>query len=177
MKNLPNILTLLRIILVIPFIICFFVPQLLLIALIIFIIASITDFLDGYLARKHNMITNFGKIMDPLADKVLVMAALILFTTTGFFPMWGIIIILFREVYVTIVRIYAAERGNVIAAGNSGKLKTVIQMVTVVILFIFPLGVLAWVFVTLTIILTVYSGCEYMIKNSDFLKSEVKQCT
>ena len=172
--NLPNMLTLLRIVLMIPFIICFFIPNFMWAALIIFVVASVTDFFDGYLARKHNLVTNFGKIMDPLADKVLVMAALILFTTTNLFPMWAIIILLFREVYVTYVRISAAKQGNVIAAGKSGKLKTVIQMVTIIVLFILPGGVFAWVFVVLTIILTIYSGLEYMVANRGFLQSEVK---
>jgi CDP-diacylglycerol--glycerol-3-phosphate 3-phosphatidyltransferase len=105
-------------------------------ATIVFIVASLTDALDGFIARKYNLVTDFGKLMDPLADKVLVISALVLFTAHLTVPAWTVVVILARELMVTSLRSIAATNGRVLAAGKSGKLKTIFQMVAVVVLLI-----------------------------------------
>ena len=124
-------LTMLRMVLIIPFVILMQSedPTHLLWALIIFVVASLTDLLDGKIARKYNLITNFGKLMDPLADKLLVMSGMIMFIERGWAPAFVVIIILAREFLVTSVRLLAAKEGVVIAADIWGKLKTVFQMI------------------------------------------------
>ncbi|MBQ2218453.1 MAG: CDP-diacylglycerol--glycerol-3-phosphate 3-phosphatidyltransferase, partial [Firmicutes bacterium] len=133
--NLPNKLTLARIIAVPVFVVLYmrglFIP-----AFIIFILASLTDMLDGKIARKYNLITNFGKIMDPLADKILVYSAFCLMVEDGAVPSWMLIIILLREFAVSGMRTVAAANGIVIAAGMSGKIKTVLQMIAVPLLIL-----------------------------------------
>ena len=168
--NLPNQLTLGRAIAV-PFFIAFYLMGWDLVAAILFILASATDALDGYLARKNNLVTNFGKIMDPLADKVLVVAALVLLVESGVVPGWMLIVILAREFAVAGLRTVAAAEGKVIAAGTTGKIKTVLQMLAVPLLLLhnwpfsylnFPMDqVLLWA----CVIMTVVSGTEYIIKN------------
>ncbi len=167
--NLPNKLTVLRIIAV-PFFIAAYMMQWYLVAFILFILASLTDMLDGKIARARNLITNFGKIMDPLADKILVYSALCLFVENGTIPGWSLIIILAREFVVAGMRTVAASEGIVIAAGMSGKIKTVLQMIAVIILIIaagplpqlFQIGmIIFWA----SLIMTVYSGVEYVSKN------------
>ncbi len=168
--NLPNKLTIARVIAV-PFFIIAFIMELYLIAFIIFVLASLTDLLDGQIARKRNLVTNFGKIMDPLADKILVYSALCLFVEFGTVPSWMLIVILAREFAIAGMRTVAASEGIVIAAGMSGKIKTVLQMIAVPILilghgfftdFLMPIGnVVLWA----SIIATVYSGIEYIAKN------------
>ena len=133
--NLPNKLTLLRVILV-PFYIALYMTGHYIWALVIFVAASFTDMLDGKIARKHNLITNFGKIMDPLADKILVYSAFCLMIPQYVAP-WMLIIILAREFTVSGMRTVAASEGIVIAAGMSGKIKTVLQMVTVPLVLIY----------------------------------------
>ena len=122
--NLPNKLTVARVIAV-PFFILAFMTNHFLIAFVIFILASLTDMLDGKIARKYNLVTNFGKIMDPLADKILVYSAFCLLITTGAVPAWMLIIILAREFTISGMRMVAAAEGIVIAAGLTGKIKTV----------------------------------------------------
>lgn len=133
--NLPNKLTMLRIILV-PFFVLFMLigdsPLFSLAALVIFAIASLTDMLDGKIARKYNLITNFGKLMDPLADKVLVMSAMICFVAKNIAPAWIVIVILAREFLVTSLRLIAVGEGVVIAADKWGKIKTVTQMAWII---------------------------------------------
>lgn len=171
--NLPNKLTMLRVILV-PFFILSFVFGMYWIALAIFAAASITDFFDGKIARERGLVTNFGKIMDPLADKVLVYSALCLFIEADVIGAWALIIILAREFIVAGMRTVAASEGRVLAAGMSGKIKTVLQMVAV-ILFIIALALkdvtaimtVARVVFLLSLIMTVYSGTEYILKNKD----------
>lgn len=168
--NLPNKLTVARVVAV-PFFIVAFIMKLYLIAFLIFVLASLTDLLDGQIARKHNLVTNFGKIMDPLADKILVYSAFCLFVENGTVPSWMLIVILAREFAIAGMRTVAASEGIVIAAGMSGKIKTVLQMITVIVLILghgfyqeilMPVGnVLLW----LSIIATVYSGIEYIVKN------------
>ena len=169
--NLPNKLTLARIIAV-PFFIAAFILKYYPAALILFCAASITDFFDGNIARKRNLVTNFGKIMDPLADKILVYSALCLFIEAGIIRAWMLIIILAREFIVSGVRTVAAADGTVIAADIYGKLKTVFQMVAVPLLV---LGEWPWPFVAvianillwISLILTVVSGVNYCLKNKD----------
>ena len=130
--NAPNILTIIRVILVPVFIVCFFQNEYA--ALAVFIIASFTDFLDGHLARKNGQVTNFGKFMDPLADKLLVTSALVCMVQTGVVAGWMVIVILAREFAITGLRSVAASEGVVIAAAWSGKVKTVTQMIAIIFL-------------------------------------------
>lgn len=144
---------------------------------ILFIIASVTDFLDGYIARKYKLVTTFGKFADPLADKCLVLIALLILMvnnptitlgnlTLDIVPMWGVSIILLRELTVSGVRLVAAERGVVIAAGWAGKVKTFETMVAIIFLFLAGLhiiiGVIGLVLMYISVILTLYSGIEYI---------------
>ena len=136
--NLPNKLTVLRVIMV-PFFVFFaladFIPHHHLIAGLIFGAASYTDHLDGKIARRDNLITNFGKLMDPLADKIMVMAALICFVATGFTNVWFVLLIMVREFAVTSIRMIAVENGKVIPANNWGKAKTVSQIIAICVIF------------------------------------------
>ncbi len=157
-----------------------------LLLLIVFALASFTDFLDGYLARKHNLVTNFGKFMDPLADKLLVMSTLIVLLEKGKLNIFGIsfgfaiIIILAREFAITGLRTLAADNNKVIAAGKLGKYKTVSQMVMIIFLLIdcYPFAlfgetvknITALVLITVATLLTLISGIDYFIKNKDVLK-------
>lgn len=136
--NLPNKLTVLRIILVPFFIASLLVsfPHHYVVALFFFIIASVTDYFDGKIARKHNLVTDFGKFLDPLADKILVVSALICFVSLGICDSILVIIVLFREFAVTSVRLVAASQGNVVAANIFGKIKTVTQMVAIIAVFL-----------------------------------------
>ncbi|MBQ4504991.1 MAG: CDP-diacylglycerol--glycerol-3-phosphate 3-phosphatidyltransferase, partial [Firmicutes bacterium] len=131
--NLPNKLTIIRMIAV-PFFIALYMMGMALPAVILFILASLTDMLDGQIARKHNLVTNFGKIMDPLADKILVYSAFCMMVEDGTVPGWMMIVILAREFVVSGMRTVAASEGIVVAAGMSGKIKTVLQMIAVPLL-------------------------------------------
>lgn len=168
--NLPNKLTLLRIIMIPVFIIVLMTGYYY-ISAIIFILASITDALDGYIARKYNLVTNFGKIMDPLADKLLVVSALICLVELGDVAGWMVIVILAREFTVTGLRAVAAAQGVVIAAGWSGKIKTVLQMIAVPALLLknWPFELIGFPFAEIllwaSVIMTIVSGTEYIIKN------------
>ncbi|NLY87391.1 MAG: CDP-diacylglycerol--glycerol-3-phosphate 3-phosphatidyltransferase [Clostridiales bacterium] len=171
--NLPNKLTLLRVFMVPLFIIVFMMGYYFA-ALIIFSIASLTDFFDGKIARDRNLITNFGKIMDPLADKILVYSALCLFVDIKVIDAWMLIIILAREFVVAGMRTVAASEGRVLAAELSGKIKTVLQMFAVILLLL-GLGLskitiimmIGNVMFLAALIMTVYSGVEYVYKNKD----------
>lgn len=180
--NLPNKLTIARVIAV-PFFIFAYMTGHYLLALMIFILASVTDMLDGKIARKYNLITNFGKIMDPLADKVLVYSAFCLFVGDGIVAPWMFIIILAREFAVAGMRTVAASSGKVIAADMSGKIKTVVQMIAVPVTLMwlystpfsgvkeFPgaglFGALSKILIWASVVLTVYSGTEYIVKNKE----------
>ena len=173
--NLPNQLTLGRVVAV-PFFIVIYLMGYETIAAILFILASATDALDGYLARRDNLVTNFGKIMDPLADKVLVVSALVLLVESGQVAGWMLIVILAREFAVAGLRTVAAAEGKVIAAGTTGKIKTVLQMLAVPLLLLnnwpfsyihFPMDqILLWG----CVIMTVVSGVEYIVKNVSVFK-------
>ena len=132
----------------------------------IFILASITDYIDGHIARKYNQVSDFGKFLDPLADKLLTIAAMTMFCQWGSFPAWALMIVLTREFAVSGLRMVAGPKGKVIAAGKSGKFKTASSMVGLCVLMAFPTNViLAWVVVALIVITTVYSGIEYFVQN------------
>ena len=171
--NLPNKLTVARMICV-PIFVILYMQGLSIPAFIVFIAASLTDMLDGKIARKYNLVTNFGKIMDPLADKVLVYAAFCLFLENGAMPAWMLIVILTREFVVAGMRTVAASEGIVIAAGMSGKIKTVLQMIAVPLLILDNPGLihtLAQVFLWASLVMTVVSGTEYVYKNRQVFKS------
>lgn len=195
--NLPNKLTILRVIMV-PFFVAFLLltPQyfrMKWIAFVLFVAASLTDLLDGHIARKYNLITNFGKFMDPLADKLLVSAALVCLTALGQIPAWMTIVIISREFIISGFRLIAAERGIVIAASWWGKWKTSFTMVTLALMIILvnahgfgpALGgdsfrtqagvyevfvIIAEVLLWISLILTVVSLIDYLVKNKDVMK-------
>ena len=169
--NLANKLTLLRVLMIPAFlgVLYWGGPNSEYIALAIFVIASLTDFLDGYIARSRGLVTDFGKFMDPLADKVLVTTAMLWFVQTGVMPAWAVAVVIFREFAISGIRLIAAERGRVIAAGWSGKVKTAATMVCV-ILMLLPLPEIVDQICTAVIVLTtIYSGVEYFMKNADVL--------
>ena len=178
--NLPNKLTILRVILI-PFFVFFLISPFFdgygnYIALAIFIVASLTDMADGKIARKYNLVTNFGKFMDPLADKLLVCSAMICLVATGQLAAWMVIVIISREFIISGFRLVAADNGVVIAASYWGKFKTTFQMLMIIVLILdFPgrvfeiLGIgLTWI----ALILTVVSLCDYLIKNRAVLKEQ-----
>ena len=136
------------------------------IALGIFILASVTDFVDGYIARKYHQVSDFGKFLDPLADKLLTLAAMAMFCQWGSFPAWALMIVLTREFAVSGLRMVAGPKGKVIAAGNSGKFKTASSMVGLCFMMVFPtVGWLCWIVVGLIVVTTLYSGVEYVVQN------------
>ena len=178
--NLPNKLTILRVALI-PFFVFFMLTSCVgvygrYIALLIFILASITDLLDGHIARKHNLITNFGKFMDPLADKLLVCSALICLIETGQLASWIVIVIIAREFIISGFRLIASDNGIVIAASYWGKFKTVFQMIMVIVLIAnipHPIfHVLGIVVTYIALILTIISLIDYIIKNKHVLKEQ-----
>ena len=169
--NLPNKLTLLRIIMIPVFVVLLYLdfPFNNLVALAVFILASITDTLDGYIARKYILITDFGKFMDPIADKLLVTAAMLVFVDWHMMPAWVVIVVVAREFIVSALRLVAANNGRVIAAGWSGKVKTASTMVCICIML---LGLPQWVNAVCSAVIlvtTAYSGIEYLVKNKDVL--------
>jgi len=135
-------------------------------ALALFIIASVTDFIDGYIARHYNQVSDFGKFLDPLADKLLTLAAMCMFCHWGSFPAWALMIVLTREFAVSGLRMVAGPKGKVIAAGKSGKFKTASTMVGLCFMMAFPgVPLIAAIVMWLIVITTVYSGVEYFIQN------------
>lgn len=189
--NVPNILTLIRIFLIPVMMVFLLVPYFTLktfnyglnlgylVALGIFLLASFTDFLDGYIARKKNLITDFGKLLDPIADKLLVFAALVVFVEKGVVASWVVVVMLAREFLVTGFRLIAAGKRAVIAANLSGKIKTAFSMVALIFFFLngFPLSLVSSfagklfldILAYLMVLLTVISGIEFFIKNSKVL--------
>ena len=175
--NLPNMLSLFRVILV-PVILVFLTLRGQLgyemglnvgdcIAAVVFIIASITDAVDGYIARKRNIVTNLGKFIDPLADKILVIAVLTALVELHRFPAWMVVVIISREFIVSGLRMVAASEGVVIAASKGGKLKTVTQIIGIILLLFNIPGAMAVMW--LAVILTVWSGIEYIRNSMDLL--------
>ncbi len=180
--NLPNKLTILRTIMI-PFFLVFLYMSVMeghdfgwfkWVALGVFIAASLTDMLDGKIARKYNLVTNFGKFMDPLADKLLVCSALIALSDIGRMPAWIVIVIIARDFIISGFRLVAAEKGVVIAAGWSGKIKTTVQMIMVCFL-VADLGgkvfyVIDQVLIYLALVLTIVSLLDYLVHNKAVLK-------
>lgn len=172
--NLANKLTVFRMILV-PFFVFFiltdFVPSSNLIALIIFVVATITDKLDGTIAKKYNMVTNFGKFMDPIADKLLVCSALVCLCSKGEIPAWVVLIIIGREFTLSGIRQIAADNGVAIAASKWGKAKTVVQMAMIIIMLVdgvfaaLKLGILSEITMYISVAFTVISLIDYIVKN------------
>ncbi|PNV59715.1 CDP-diacylglycerol--glycerol-3-phosphate 3-phosphatidyltransferase [Clostridium sp. chh4-2] len=174
--NLPNKLTVLRVILIPFFVACLMIEggenkTLRYAAVAIFIIASLTDMLDGKIARKYNLVTNFGKFMDPLADKLLVCSALICLVELGQLPAWMVVIIISREFIISGFRLVASDNGIVIAASYWGKFKTTFQMIAVVLLIldIEAIQILTSACVWIALILTVVSLIDYIAKNHKIL--------
>lgn len=191
--NLPNQLTLGRLVLAFVFTAILSIPDFPYAgtcALVVFVVAAITDALDGYLARKHDLVTNFGKLMDPLADKVLMAAGFIMLIIMGHMPAWMVVVILAREFLVTGLRLIASAEGTVIAADNLGKFKTISQIVAVIYFLVFEAtaeAALSWfapafdstitspdtlgvVLVWAALVLTIISGAGYVLRNRELLK-------
>jgi CDP-diacylglycerol--glycerol-3-phosphate 3-phosphatidyltransferase len=190
--NLPNQLTMLRLVLTMVFVTVTALPFPWVdsAGLVLFIIASITDYLDGYIARKYGLVTTFGKLMDPLADKILMCAAFVLIACKGFIPGWAVVVILSREFLVTGLRLIATAQGAILAADSLGKLKTILQITTaiyfllvlasqeVLLSFVQPLfsfhvlspGILGLGLVILTVGVTVLSGWRYFWGNRALIK-------
>ncbi len=173
--NTANKLTMLRVIMIPAFLVVLYMnpPFASILALVIFILASLTDLLDGYIARSYNQTTDFGKFMDPLADKCLVVAAMLWFVEVGQMPAWALLIVIVREFAISGLRMQAANLGKVIAAGWSGKVKTASTMVCICIMLVLPgltfLGAAANIINTLCVavivVTTLYSGIEYLLVN------------
>lgn len=171
MMNTANKLTLLRIAMIPVFLLVLYfkVPYANYWALGIFVAASLTDTLDGYIARHYNQITDFGKFMDPLADKMLVVAALLWFVEIGQMPGWALLVVIVREFAVSGLRMIAADKGRVIAAGWSGKVKTASTMVCIVLMFLPIESLFNQICLAVIVLTTIYSGVEYFLKNGDVL--------
>lgn len=178
--NLPNKLATLRMILIIPFVIVMGAALstdndilsifMKILACIIFVGASITDYYDGQIARKYNLVTNLGKLIDPLADKLLVISALTVLTKYDKISLWIVLIIIFRELMITGLRAIVAADGTVIAAETLGKWKTATQMVALTIIILFPLSyTMNNILMIIPLILTILSGAEYVLKSKDVL--------
>ena len=169
--NLPNKLTLLRV-LAIPVIVVFLLlntPVFRIAATMLFVLACLTDWLDGHIARKQGIVTVFGKFLDPVADKLLVLSTMITLSGLGQLPAWVCVLVLFRELMVDGLRMIAVQKGVVIAAGKLGKIKTVSQMVLVVTVllnfqFVRDLWI-DWALIAIVVIMTVWSGVDYFLKN------------
>lgn len=171
--NLPNKLTVLRILLIPVFMVVLYwgFPGANYVALVLFILASLTDLLDGKIARARNLVTDFGKFADPLADKMLVTAAMLWFVEIGQMPAWAPLIVICREFAVSGLRMLASDAGRVIAAGWSGKVKTASTMACVVLMFLPIPAVVNAVCVWVIVLTTLYSGVEYFMKNKDVFQS------
>ena len=169
LKTTANKITVLRIVLI-PVFLFLAYRELRIAALAVYLIACLSDMADGYIARHYNQITNFGKFMDPLADKMLVLSAMCWFIDCGQMPGWVVAAVLFREFAVSGLRLVAVERQRVIAAAWSGKIKTAVTMVCLAVMMVFPLPVLDSVCSVLILLTTVWSGCEYFIKNRDVFR-------
>lgn len=175
--NLPNKLSILRIALI-PFILLTLYVDTAAsntIALLLFMAASFTDWLDGYLARKNDIVTNFGKFLDPIADKLLVLSTMIGLCGIGYIPAWVCVVVLFRELSVDGLRLVAVEQRRVIAASKLGKLKTVTQMFMLIAFLLQNIGlmeqsVIPQILMWAAVFMTLLSGADYFIKNKDVLK-------
>ncbi|MCD8086813.1 MAG: CDP-diacylglycerol--glycerol-3-phosphate 3-phosphatidyltransferase [Clostridiales bacterium] len=170
--NLANKITMARVFLIPVFVVlCYWdFPYHQLAALVVFIIASISDFIDGHLARSRDMITDFGKFMDPIADKMLTMSALCMFVGWGRTPAWVLLLILAREFAVSALRLIAVDNGKVIAAAWSGKVKTASTMVCIILMLaVTESTILDFLCNLVMLVTTVYSGVEYFVKNKEVM--------
>ncbi len=181
--NIPNRLTLIRIFLIPIFVFLIstnIVQNSYMWGLIVFLVASFTDFLDGYIARKQKLVTNFGKLMDPLADKMLVISAMVILVEQGLISGWVVIVIVSRDFIINSIRLMASSKGNVIAADIWGKVKTVFQMLAIIMLLTYKsfflvsnsrlceyVKVAGDALIYVAVVLTVISACNYMVKNFD----------
>ena len=189
--NLPNKLTLLRVVMIVPFVLCLLASHqkwqflggaadyLEYVALLIFVLASLTDLIDGKSARKYNLVTNFGKFMDPLADKLLVCAAMIVLVEMGRIPSWVVIVIISREFIISGFRLIASDNGVVIAASYWGKFKTTFQMLMICMMIVMDTPLFAvlpafsgvtYAVMWIALVLTVVSLIDYLVKNRSVLK-------
>lgn len=179
--NLPNRLTLMRILVIPVMVIIFYIPYLNdntiflnisyanFINLILFCLASMTDYLDGYLARKMNLVSVFGKFADPLADKMLVFTAMVLLLAQGVVPTWVVVVILVREFTVSGIRLVSVEKGTVIAASKLAKIKTFTTMVALIVLFLFQINdvveLVGQILLYVATLITIISGVQYFVRN------------
>ena len=171
--NTANKLTLARVVMIPAFMLVLYlgIPGANYWALAIFALASATDWLDGYIARKYNQVTDFGKFMDPLADKCLVTAAMLWFVEVGQMPAWALLLVIVREFAISGLRMNAATTGRVIAAGWSGKVKTASTMVCIILMLLPIPSVVNTLCVAVIVLTTIYSGVEYLMKNLDVISN------
>lgn len=171
--NTANKLTMLRVVMIPAFMLVLYMgfPGANYVALVIFALASITDWLDGYVARHYNQTTDFGKFMDPLADKCLVTAAMLWFVEVGQMPAWALLTVIVREFAISGLRMNAATSGRVIAAGWSGKVKTAATMVCIILMLLPISAIVNTLCVAIIVLTTVYSGVEYVMKNIDVISN------
>ena len=187
--NTPNKLSLLRVALIPALVVCMYLPgwPMILVSAAVFGAAAYTDYLDGHIARRDNIVTDFGKFIDPVADKLLNLSAMIMLTYCGLLPQWAVIVILARELAVDGLRMVAVGQGRVIAAGKLGKIKTVSQIVLVLFLMIagrlapvvFPnvpvlltaVDVSGWIIIAWVVAITIWSGVDYFQKNFDVIRN------
>ena len=186
--NTPNKLSLLRVALIPVLVVCMYLPgwPMILVSAAVFGAAAYTDYLDGHIARRDNIVTDFGKFIDPVADKLLNLSAMIMLTYVGLLPQWAVIIILARELAVDGLRMVAVGQGRVIAAGKLGKIKTASQMVVIIFLMLIcrlvpaipalsilqlPVDVIRWAGVAWIAFITAWSGVDYFINNFDCIRN------
>lgn len=171
--NTANKLTMLRVIMIPAFMLVLYLGfhGANYVALVIFAVASATDYLDGYIARHHNQVTDFGKFMDPLADKCLVTAAMLWFVEVGLMPAWALLIVIVREFAISGLRMNAATTGRVIAAGWSGKVKTFSTMICIMLMLLPIPEIFNTLCVAVIVLTTIYSGVEYLVKNIDVISN------
>ncbi|MCC8075152.1 MAG: CDP-diacylglycerol--glycerol-3-phosphate 3-phosphatidyltransferase [Clostridiales bacterium] len=169
--NTANKITMVRVVLIPVFLVVLYLdfPYHIWVGLAVFLIASLSDFLDGYIARSRNMITDFGKFMDPIADKMLVTSAMCMFVAWGRMEAWMLLVVLTREFAVSAMRLVAASEGKVIAAAWSGKVKTASTMVCIILMLAVSIPVLDTICCWVIVVTTVYSGVEYFVKNKDVI--------
>lgn len=176
--NWPNRLSILRICLVPLIVLMMYVntARAYGVALFLFCAASLTDLLDGWMARRYQLVTNFGKFIDPVADKLLVLSTMIALSGEGIFPAWVCVVVLFRELAVDGLRLVAVEQGRVIAAGKLGKIKTTLQMFTIIAYLLRAANIIRIpgvpeILMCLAVIMTIWSGVDYFVKNREVLLS------
>ena len=179
--NTPNKLSLLRVALIPVLVLCMYLPgwPMVLLSAAVFGAAAYTDYLDGHIARRDGIVTDFGKFIDPVADKLLNLSAMIMLTHCGLLPQWAVIVILARELAVDGLRMVAVGQGRVIAAGKLGKIKTVSQIAGRLAPYLFPnvpvlltiVDVIGWIITAWVVAITVWSGVDYFQKNFDVIRN------